>query len=122
LPQFFKVMRERGCRDVQLLLHLAGDHSSRVGRKQKAKNSQTRLGAESGKAVRGAGDENRIRSSHISIIAEIQKQVNLNLFFYKSFLLPERLSGYWHPMKVGLPSGSGNWPGLAPQFLPHFVW
>jgi hypothetical protein len=42
-----------------------------VGGEEQTHNLQTRLGAESGKAVGAAGDEQGVGLAHISIIAEI---------------------------------------------------
>jgi hypothetical protein len=46
-----------------------------MGGKEETKNLEAGLGAESGKAVGGARDEERIWSLHISMIAEIWKHV-----------------------------------------------
>jgi hypothetical protein len=47
-----------------------------VGGEEQAKNLEARFGAESGEAVGGARDEEGIGLLHISMIAEIRKDVN----------------------------------------------
>jgi len=85
LFQFFQVMRKRGRWNLQLFLHFSRDHSGWVSGKQQPQNGQPRFGAERGKAVRRAGDQEWIGLLHISIIAEIQKKCQL---FFLPTLLP----------------------------------
>jgi len=71
LFQLFQVVGKGGCRDSKFFLHFAGNHSVGVGGKEQPENLEARLSAESGEAVGGAGDEERIGLTHSSIIAEI---------------------------------------------------
>jgi len=80
LLQFLQMVGERGSGDTELFLDFSGDHSRGVGRKEQAENLQARLSAEGGEAVGGAGDEEWVGASHISIIAEIRK--NVKAFFF----------------------------------------
>src|SRR5690242_4993130 len=79
LLELFQMMGKRGGGNFELVLKLAGDHSCRMRRKKKADDLKTGFGAERGKAVGGAGDEEGIGPGHISIIAEIQKYVKRNV-------------------------------------------
>jgi hypothetical protein len=65
------MVRKRGRGDAELLLDFAGDQALRMSRKEKAENLEARLRAEGGEAVGGASNEERIRLSHFSIVAEI---------------------------------------------------
>jgi hypothetical protein len=76
LLQFLEMMRKSGSGDAEFLLDFAGDHAGGVSGKEEAENPETRLRAEGGEAVRGTRDEQRIRFGHLSIIAEIRKNVN----------------------------------------------
>jgi len=73
LAQFFQMMGKRRGGDPQLFLDFACHHTRGVSGKQQAHDLQSRLGANGGEAVGAAGDQERIRSLHISIIAEIWK-------------------------------------------------
>jgi hypothetical protein len=84
LLQLFEVVGERGSRDTEFILELAGDHSGRVSGEEQAENLEARFGAESGEAVGGACDEQGIGPLHISMIAEIWKHVNS--FLLSTFL------------------------------------
>jgi hypothetical protein len=75
LLQLFQMVRERGSRNPEFLLDFAGDHTGWVGCQEQPENLEAGLGAESGEAVGGAGDEERVGSLHISMIAEIWKCV-----------------------------------------------
>jgi hypothetical protein len=55
-----------------------------VSGEEQAENLEARLGSESREAVGGARDQERIGLLHISMIAEIQK--NVNSFFSSTFL------------------------------------
>jgi hypothetical protein len=79
LFQFFQVMRERRSGNGEFFLDFAGNHAFGVSGKEQAENLESRLGAESGEAVGGAGDEERIGLAHSSIVAEIWKDVKLDL-------------------------------------------
>ena len=75
LFQFFQVVRKGGSGNGELFLDLAGNHAFGMSGKEQPENLETGLGAEGGKAVGGAGDQEWIRSAHNSIIAEIWKDV-----------------------------------------------
>jgi hypothetical protein len=76
LLQFLEMMRKRRSRDAEFLLHFPGNHPIRVSGQEEPQNLQPRLGAEGRKAIGGPNDEERIRLAHISMIAEIWKDVN----------------------------------------------
>jgi hypothetical protein len=84
LFQFFQVMRKGGSRNGEFFLNFAGNHTFGMSGEEQAENLEARLRAESREAVGGAGDEEGIGLAHISMIAEIQKNVN--------FFLAETLS------------------------------
>jgi hypothetical protein len=71
LFELFKVMRKRRCGNTEFFLDFSGDHAGGMRGEEETKNLQTRLSAESSKAVGGAGNENRVRVHHSSIFAEI---------------------------------------------------
>ena len=75
LFQFFKMVGERRSRDAEFVLEFAGDHSRWVSGEEQAENLEARLGAESGETVGGASNEKRVGFPHISMIAEIRKDV-----------------------------------------------
>jgi hypothetical protein len=75
LLQLLQVVRKRGSGDSEFLLDLAGNHAFRMSGKEKAENLEAGLGAESGEAVGGACNEERIGASHISMLAERQNDV-----------------------------------------------
>lgn len=75
LLQLLEVVRKRGRGDSEFLLNLAGNHAVGMGGKEKAKNLEAGLGAESGEAVGGASNQERIGLAHVSILAEIWKDV-----------------------------------------------
>jgi hypothetical protein len=67
-----------------------------VSSKEQAENLEARLGAESGKAVGGAGDEEWIGFLHyISMFAEIWKHVNP--FLFSTFLAVSASYKRGHP-------------------------
>jgi hypothetical protein len=72
LAEFFEMVRKCGRGDVEFILNFACDHTRGVRGEEQAHDLQPRLGAESRESVGGAGNEERIRLGHISIIAEIQ--------------------------------------------------
>jgi hypothetical protein len=71
LAEFFEMMRKGGRGDVEFILNFTGDHTRGMCGEKQTHNLQPRLGAESRKAVGGAGNEEGIGLGHISIIAEI---------------------------------------------------
>jgi hypothetical protein len=75
LLQFFEMVRERGSGDAEFFLNFAGNHSCRVGGQEQAENLEARLGTKSREAVGGASDQEGIGLAHVSIIAEIWKNV-----------------------------------------------
>src|SRR5215471_7901164 len=77
------MVRECGRGNTELLLDFARDHASRMGGKEETQDLQARFGAKRGEAVGGPGNEKWIRSSHISMIAEIWKNCN-SLFIISS--------------------------------------
>ena len=76
LPQFFQMMRKGGRRNAQILLNLSRHHARGVRGEQQAHDLQARLGADGGKTVGAASDQQGIGFLHISMIAEIWKQRN----------------------------------------------
>jgi hypothetical protein len=72
LAELFQMMGKSRSGDVEFILNFACDHTRGVRGEEQAHDLQPRLGAESREAVGGAGNEERIRLGHISIIAEIQ--------------------------------------------------
>jgi hypothetical protein len=75
LPQLFQMVGERRSRNAEFLLDFSGDQAGRVGRQEQAENLEAWLRAESRKAVGGSGNEKGIGPLHISMIAEIWKDV-----------------------------------------------
>jgi len=100
LFQLFQVMGERGSGDTELFLDFASDHSRGVGRKEQAENLQARLSAERGEALGGAGNQEWVGATHISIIAEIRKDV-------KAFFSFQRFRACPH-LKESTTPGRGN--------------
>jgi hypothetical protein len=91
LFELFQMMRKSGSGDAELFLNFAGDHSSGMGSQEQAENLEAGLGAESGEAVGGAGNEEWIGPLHVSIFAEIWKKVKpflgLNVFRWRRILV-----------------------------------
>jgi hypothetical protein len=76
LFQFFEMVGKGGSGDAEFLLDFADHHAGRVGSEEEPKNPETRLRAQGGEAVGGAGNQQRVGLGHVSIIAEIGKDVN----------------------------------------------
>jgi len=72
LAELFEMVRKGRRRDVEFILNLTSDHSSGVRGQKQTHNLQTGLGAESGEAIGGAGNQEWIGFGYSSIIAEIQ--------------------------------------------------
>jgi len=75
LFEFFQMVRKRGSGDAEFFLDFTGDHSGGMGSQEQAENLKAGLGAESGEAVGGASNEERIGPLHVSIFAEIWNDV-----------------------------------------------
>jgi hypothetical protein len=73
-----------------------------VGSEEEAQDLETRLRAEGGEALGGAGDEQRIGLAHVSIVAEIWKHVKL--FLLRNVFRRARI--------LGTEPGSGNAQGF----------
>src|SRR2546429_5028072 len=74
LFQFFEMVGKGGSGDAEFLLDFADHHAGRVGSEEETKNPETRLRAQGGEAVGGAGNQQRVGLGHVSIIAEIGKR------------------------------------------------
>jgi hypothetical protein len=79
LFQFFQVVGKGGSGYREFFLDLAGNHSIGMSGKEQPENLEPKLGAESGEAVGGPGDQEGVGFAHSSIIAEIWKDVKLFL-------------------------------------------
>jgi hypothetical protein len=75
LFELLEVMGKRGSGNAKLFLDFASNHSGGMRCKKETKDLQARLGAECGKEVSGAGDEDGVRLGHTSIFAEIPNHV-----------------------------------------------
>src|SRR5215472_8828141 len=80
------MMRKGRRGNPKFFLNLTGDHADGVSRKKQAHNLQSWLGADGGKAIGAAVNQEGVGLLHISMIAEIWKYSNL--FFSGNPLLP----------------------------------
>lgn len=80
LSQLFEMVGERGSRNSELLLDFAGDHAGGMGSEKEPKNLETRLSSEGREALGRASNQQWGGLGHVSIIAEIRKNVTPNVF------------------------------------------
>src|SRR5579862_2077193 len=106
-------MGKRGSRDAEFFLNFTSDHARWMSREQEANDLEARFRAKGREAVGGTGNEKWIGALHISIIAEIWKDVKRPT---------QRFPGYRHPnLGGGLPALETASISLLTAFQAHGI-